>query len=75
MISVDRVAEVIQKYQSLIDVEQDSETKKRMISWLDGMKKVYESLVRANVPCPTELEEEVDKALKVIEGMYNNRIN
>jgi hypothetical protein len=71
MIPFERVAECIRKLQAVIDVESDTNKKRLFTEILAGLKLEYEAIVRDNVPCPPEMEENVDKSLKLIEDMYD----
>ena len=71
MIPFERVGECIRKLQAVIDVEHDTNKKRLFTEILEGLKLEYAAIVRDNVPCPPEMEENVDKSLKLIEDMYN----
>jgi hypothetical protein len=71
MIPFERVAECIRKLQAVIDVEHDTNKKRLFTEILGGLKMEYKSIVENNVPCPPEMEEKVDKSLKIIEDMYD----
>lgn len=70
MIPFERVAECIRKLQVIVDVESNPLKKRTYKELLEGLKLEYESIVKDNVPCPPEMEEAVDKSLKVIEDLY-----
>ena len=71
MIPFERVAECIRKLEAVINVEHNSAKKLLFTEILKGLKMEYDSIVKNNVPCPPEMEENVDKSLKMIEDMYN----
>ncbi len=75
MITVERVAEVIRKYQRLTELETDSNKKKLMAVTLMGMEREYQRILEENVPCPPEIEEELDKYLSKIEDDYAKACN
>ena len=70
MIPFERVAECIRKLQAVIDVENDTNKKRLLTEILGGLKMEYNSIVENNIPCPPEMEDKVDKSLKLIEDMY-----
>jgi ribosomal protein S6 len=70
---IERVAEAIRKFQAVIDTEHDMKKKAFMNSVLASMKAEYEAIVRENIPCPPDMIEEVDRALKLIDDMYNKK--
>ena len=71
MIPFERVAECIRKLEAVINVEPDTNRKRLLTEILGGLKMEYEAIVRENVPCPPEIEDNVDKSLKMIEDMYD----
>lgn len=71
MIPFERVAECIRKLQAVIDVENDTNKKRLLTEIHKGLQMEYKSIVENNVPCPPEMEENVDKSLKLIEDMYD----
>ena len=70
MIPFERVAECIRKLQAIVEVEHDTNKKRLFTEILEGLKLEYEAIVRDNVPCPPDMEENVDKSLKMIEDLY-----
>lgn len=71
MIPFERVAECIRKLQAVVDVECNTNKKRLLTEILNGLRMEYDSIVANNVPCPPEMEENVDKSLKLIEDMYD----
>jgi len=70
LVTVERVAECIRKYQVLTDMETNPDKKSFMMVTLAGMKKEYERILQENVPCPPEIEKDLDKYLSKIEQDY-----
>jgi len=71
MITIERVAEIIRKYEVMVSMEHDVAKKKAMALTLNGMKEEFEAIVKENIPCPPEIEVELEKYFAQIEDMYN----
>jgi ribosomal protein S6 len=68
---IEKVAEAIRKFQVVIDTVHDMKKKAVMISILDSMKSEYNTIVKENIPCPASMIDEVERALKLIDELYN----
>lgn len=73
MIPFKRVAECIRKLKAVVDVETDSQRKRFLNELVEGLQLEYNAIVKDNVPCPPEMEEAVDKSLKMIEELYDKK--
>jgi len=73
MIPFERVAECIRKLQAVANVETDAAKKRLYLDICKGLQMEYDSIVKHNVSCPPEMEESVDKSLKLIEDLYDKK--
>lgn len=75
MITVERVADIIHKYQTLTNAEQNPAKKQYMNMVLEAMKGDLEQIHKTGEPCPPELEPELEKHFALIDDWYNKSIN
>ena len=72
---IERIAEVIRKYQALIDVESNLTIKQRMIIALDGIKREYNLIQQNKEEVPAQMIEELNIYLSFIEEVYNKKVS
>ncbi len=73
MIPFERVAECIRKLQVVANVETDADKKRLYTAMCKGLQKELDTIIKENIPCPPEMEESVDKSLKLIEDLYEKK--
>jgi hypothetical protein len=72
--SDDRILEAIRKARAIMAAQTNEVKKQKMKETIDAMDTIYKEILKNKIPCPPELEKDVDAALSGIEKMYNDKV-